>query len=261
MFDRRRQGAQGSGPPSPTSARAPAAQSAAAAGFSFAKTPVVLQRQPQPAAEDPAYHRRRLRAADAVREAIDRIRNSLRHGRLWSEESAQGDSVANATLGRTETRAEREARLRTLANDLRDLLVQLDSGPVPQSWFDLRVESASEKLASEVHGKQPWEDVCSLYQHRQVAMGRSLGAASQNVFYLLDEAVPARQIRPSAISSGIQTGIYIVVPDPDTAPLVYWRLTGHEGWQDRGVIVDVWHDDVGYYYLNHGRKIYLPGRP
>jgi hypothetical protein len=43
---------------------------------------------------------------------------------------------------------------------------------------------------------------------------------------------------------------------------VYRRLTGYEGWQERGEIVEAWSDDFGYFYWgSEGRKVYLPGRP
>jgi hypothetical protein len=61
-----------------------------------------------------------------------------------------------------------------------------------------------------------------------------------------------------AESSGFATGIWLVVPDPDNAPLDYHRLTGTHVWNEPGEIVEVWHDDEGDYYIHKGGKVRLP---
>jgi hypothetical protein len=59
--------------------------------------------------------------------------------------------------------------------------------------------------------------------------------------------------------SAFQTSILINVPDPER-PLEYTRVTGFEG-QKRGVVVNVWQDEVGYFYNSKRGTIYLPERP
>jgi hypothetical protein len=53
-------------------------------------------------------------------------------------------------------------------------------------------------------------------------------------------------------------GIHIIVPDPENQPFVYHRLTQHEPFHGPGVIMEVWHDDFGYYYPYKDQKHYLP---
>lgn len=70
-------------------------------------------------------------------------------------------------------------------------------------------------------------------------------------------------------TAGIATGMYIVVPDPEHDPMSYHRLTGtsesdYFGPRPAGVenaIVEVFHDQLGYYYPYHGRRTYLRERP
>jgi hypothetical protein len=52
-----------------------------------------------------------------------------------------------------------------------------------------------------------------------------------------------------------------VVPDPENAPLDYILLRGFGEGRGRGPILEVWHDDFGYYYLYKERRIYLPRSP
>lgn len=75
---------------------------------------------------------------------------------------------------------------------------------------------------------------------------------------LFDDLIDV-EVTPS--SPGTETGIYLHVPDPKNAPLVYKRITGHEGWQQKGIIVSVWSDDRGYYYNGKNGRIRLPERP
>jgi hypothetical protein len=70
-----------------------------------------------------------------------------------------------------------------------------------------------------------------------------------------------RPATPGQRGSGIAVGIYLIVEDPERAPLAYRRLTAYEGMGGRGVIVEVWNDSGGYYYPYHGRRIPLPERP
>jgi hypothetical protein len=237
--------------------RSPAQQPASSSGHSFGATPV-LQRQP--AAEDPDLRRRRLAAAAAARTAIERLTRSLDRGYLLEGEVLTADDQISAPYEqRLETRGARETRLRQLIRDLRALVIVLDAGPVDQTWFDPDLETP--KVSYGVGGSEVWQDTAALYMHRQQAAGSSVEAAFDNVFSIQTAPIPTPALRRSPIRTGIGVGIYLIVPDPVNAPLVYRRLTQYEGWQERGVIVEVWSDDFGYFYWSDGRKTYLPGRP
>lgn len=231
---------------------------ASPSGHSFSATPV-LQRQPAP--EDPDLRRRRLAAATAARTAIERLSRALDRGYLLDGEVLTSDGRIDAIYeARIETRQAREARLRGLIRDLRALVIVLDSGPVGPSWFDPRIEEPT--VSYEVGGPEAWQDTAALYLHRQQNAGESLAAADENVFSIQTAPIPTPVVARAPVRTGIGTGIYLIVPDPENAPLVYRRLTGYEGWQERGVIVEVWSDDFGYFYwAGEGRKTYLPERP
>jgi hypothetical protein len=209
-------------------------------------------------AAEPVDSARRAAAADGLRVAIDRIRSALQRGYLFEHETIEGDSVTTIE-GDVESRAAREARLRRLLTDLRDLLVELDGGKVPDDWFN--PQASAPKLRVGVHGTQPWRDAGALYLNRQVSLGRDLSAAGKNVFYIQTAPVSERRTRPAAMAIGVQTGLFLLVPDPENAPLVYERVSPTMTWSSRGTIVEVWRDDLGYYYPYQGKKIYLPGRP
>ena len=225
---------------------------------SFSQTPV-LQRQP--ANEDPALRRRRLDAAVAARTAIDRLTQALDRGYLLQGEALTEDGRIEARdEARIESRATRDARLRELITDLRGLVVVLESGPVDPTWFQERIEVP--RVSYEVGGSQVWQDTAALYLHRNHAAGESIQEAFDNVFSIQTAPIPTAAIRRSPVARATETGIYLIVPDPENAPLVYRRLTGYEGWQEHGAVVTVWSDDFGYFYWGgQGRKNYLPGRP
>ena len=50
----------------------------------------------------------------------------------------------------------------------------------------------------------------------------------------------------------------MVFPDIDGEPLNYFRLDGFTRIPRGSVIVEFWHDDLGYYYWSHGRRIDVP---
>jgi hypothetical protein len=113
----------------------------------------------------------------------------------------------------------------------------------------------------EAQGPQAWQDTLMFYTHRSLGMGLDSGLIWNNWAYIDTEPIPTPSIRRVPIRSGIGLGINIVVPDPENEPLVYHRLTQFEGWRERGVIMEVWQDDFGYFYTYRGRKHYLPERP
>ena len=239
-------------------ANGPTGAFASPSGHSFSQTPV-LQRQP--ATEDPAMRRRRLDAAVAARTAIDRLTRALDQGYLLPGEVVGADGRIEAAMEqRVETRSVRETRLRELIRDLRGLVVDLETGPVDPTWFEEDIET--EQAIFGVGGSQVWQDTAALYLHRNHAAGKSLQAAFDNVLSIQIAPVPTPAVRRSPVARASGTGIYLIVPDRVSAPLAYRRLTGYEGWQERGEIVEAWSDDFGYFYWGSaGRKVYLPGRP
>jgi hypothetical protein len=60
---------------------------------------------------------------------------------------------------------------------------------------------------------------------------------------------------------GQPTGIYVVIPDPQNAPLDYHRLTMEDGLDRPGISVEVERDDAGYFYIIEEQKYYIPEKP
>lgn len=61
--------------------------------------------------------------------------------------------------------------------------------------------------------------------------------------------------------TAVEVGIWLVVADPENAPLQYQRVDKNTPLEDRGVLVSVFRDESGYFYTYNGRRVYLPERP
>jgi hypothetical protein len=223
----------------------------------FARVPV-LQRQDDD--EDPTVAARRHAAADAARRAVEKIRKGLSGGYLWPVEAAiEGGVVVGGQGGREETFAEREARLRRLAIDLGQLASELDQTPIAAERLEPTFTTGSSNW--DISGPEDWQDVLVLHTRRQAEAGVDPDLIFEDHWYIETDPVAQRQA-PRARSRETSLGIYLIVPDPENAPLTYRVSTGYEGWQEKGaVVVTVWSDDFGYFYYHKGKKIYLPGRP
>jgi len=65
--------------------------------------------------------------------------------------------------------------------------------------------------------------------------------------------------KPATPPKGRQTRFNIEVQDPDSAPLVYEFVGPNTPLEGPGGFFPVWQDATGaYYYLNNGRRVYLP---
>jgi hypothetical protein len=144
---------------------------------------------------------------------------------------------------------------------------ELHSAPIPYMWTapEVTIQSAEGPEEMEAVSTDPSKDALKdtkmFYAHRGNALGQYRWLMFVNWSYIDAAPVPTPAVRRAPTDRGSGTGIYIHVPDPKNAPLVYRRLTGHQGWQQRGLIIEVWSDDIGYYYHGKDGKIYLPGKP
>ena len=224
--------------------------------------------------EDPALRTRRLEAASRLRVSIGRFRSALSGGLQWGFEriSPQGNQMTVGNTAITEPMANRQSRLTALLRDMVQLTIVLESGPIPAAWLNPQVsipagtfEGASVIGASLTNfGSGPeWEDPLRFFANWQVGRGQDSGALNINLFYIPDPPLAGRTaaIPRVAMQGGINLGIYIVVPDVDNQPMQYRRLTSTEAWPAAGTIFEIWHDSIGYYYLNNMERHYLPGRP
>ena len=164
-------------------------------------------------------------------------------------------------MGINETISNRERRLRELVNDLIQTVIALESAPISAAWLDPIVRSGSGFLEAASISDPAWTDAVMFYAHHGNGLGCSLNLLYSNIVYIMYAPNVRRTISPAVIARGIRTGINIHIPDPENEPLVYQRVTGFERLEERGVILEVWHDSFGYYYLYRGVRHDLPGEP
>lgn len=236
------------------------------AGPISASTGPLLQRQPAKAGafdnEDPALQTRRLNAIGALRIAFQRLNTGLTGGFLWSFETVTPSGIDLTPIVSSlspEAESARNARLKKLLSDLMLVISDLESAPIPASWLISPVNFPG-KGSYSAHGPQDWEDAQMFYAHRNVGLG--MGIVTTNVFYIETAPLPTKRLKGVAIATGVQTGNFIVVPNPDKEPLVYHRFDQYGAWNSGEEAIEVWHDQLGYYYLGKdGSKHYLPNWP
>ena len=233
----------------------------------------MIQRQTTAAAETTDLRQRRLAAASRLRSSISQFRGALSGGLQWNFERIvpQGNQMGIGNNTVIESMSSRQARLTQLMNDLARFMVTLESGPVPTTWLDPVKMPPSTFQGSAMgggtiadFGRGPdWEDPLRFFSHWQLDRGSDSGALTVNQLYIPDPPQPGQvaAIPRVAIATGTSAGIWIVIPDADNRPMEYHRLRTDENWPAGNTIFEVWHDSLGYYYLNHQEKHYLPGRP
>lgn len=170
----------------------------------------------------------------------------------------------------------REARIRRIIRFLQTLGTRYRSSPIPAAFAPPTQDSASPPQYSSVvnytdstgHGvnqtfvgsRSEWADLQAAYQRYLVSQGLTSPDYEADWYYL----DPAARVSPGAargaprLATGIQTGVYMIVPDIEHEPLRYWRLTGTAPYPRGAVTIELWHDSLGYYYLNQGQRIDVP---
>lgn len=112
-------------------------------------------------------------------------------------------------------------------------------------------------------GSDPkWIDLQAAYERYLLSQGLTSNQPPYDLDWLYLD--PTNTVLPGAasgaprLSGGTQTGVYMVVPDVEHEPLRYWRLTGSSPTPKGSVIIELWNDSLGYYYMNHGQRIDVP---
>jgi hypothetical protein len=215
------------------------------------------------AGEDATMRARRLAAIRALRNAITRLDGGLAGGYLWPFESATASGIDVAIFpGQpvSETTAARAARLKQMLVDLNTIVTLLEGAPIPAAWLAGDATFPGKGTIGAT-GPQDWQDAQMFYAHQGAAKGMTMDAVTTNLFYLETDPIPTKKVRPAAYHTGVQLGIYIIVPDEKNHPLDYRRFDQHEGW-NTGEAIPVWLDDIGHYYIGKdGTRHYLPDRP
>ena len=168
--------------------------------------------------------------------------------------------------------ANRDVLIRRIIRSLMDMATQYRQTPItsalppatqdpgnnPPSYSTV---ISSPGGTSSYGGRDPaWSQLQAAYELHRISHGQ-VGNAYESDWYYLDPnitIVPGAAHGAPRIRSGIAIGVYMVVPDIEHEPLRYWRLTGTSPTPQGSTIVELWHDDLGYYYMNHGQRIDVP---
>jgi hypothetical protein len=228
---------------------------------------------------DRARRERLLQAIDAARDTILRL---LRGGGLLegTEVPVERGGVAGVAYGAVGTAdemfssyAERDTRLRRIVRALIEMATLYRSTPIPADFSAPTLRDTGEyesvvshppessvSIASFGGRSAEWADLQAAYERYRITAGQTAAEYDLDWYYLN----PARRIVPGAargaprIGRGVPTGAYMVVPDAEREPLRYFRLDGFKPIPSGSVIVEFWHDDIGYYYLHRGARIDVP---
>ncbi len=236
--------------------------------FEIGQAPLSIQRQPAQqnpfAGESAADRTRRLEAIEALRTAVERLNRALSVGLLWYFESLSGDKVSLSAMfpaQAPESLADRSTRLTTLTRDLYSVITSLESAPIPAGWLGTDAIFKKGRLGVQ-SGTQAWRDAQMFYAHRRAAANMDFDETFINIHYVEIDPLPTPRVKAKPFPSKIQTGHHVVLPDEANQPTLWrpFRPTDTVGRNES--IVEVWHDDFGYFYMDRiveGRKHYLPG--
>jgi hypothetical protein len=170
-----------------------------------------------------------------------------------------------------ESYAARDARLRRILRNLTAMGTLYRTAPIPATLppaeageggeYTTTIRPDPRVVASYgAHGGPAWSQLQAAYELYRVSVGQTGDAYEPDWYYLK----PDLRITPGAargaprLGRGTPSGAYMVVPDIDHEPLRYWRLTGFDPIPRGSVIVEFWHDDLGYYYMHRGQRIDVP---
>ena len=227
---------------------------------------------------------RRERLVRSISHAISNILRLLQTGGLvqGSEVAEERNGVRGVTYSQNsansifESYPERQARLQNLVRSLMGMGRQYRSAVLPAEFsppvplpaasgggyqsapFEYTVDGRAHN-SSATGGTAAWADLQGAYTRYRVAHGQR-GFDMVNWLFLDPNlhVIPGALRGVQRMRQGIQTGINIVVPDIERYPLRYSRLSGFEQIPRGSVIVELWHDNFGYYYMYHDQRIDVP---
>jgi hypothetical protein len=172
--------------------------------------------------------------------------------------------------------ADRNTQIRRIIHFLQAMGTNYRSQPVPASFSPPTFNAASGNYISTVPyppgGKMravsyqspntAWADLQGAYERYLLSQGQTTNQSPYDMDWLYLD--PTAKVLPGAaqgaphLSTGTHTGVYIVVPDVDHEPLRYWRFMGNAPTPRGSTTIELWKDDLGYYYMNRGQRISVP---
>ncbi|HTQ29772.1 MAG TPA: DUF4157 domain-containing protein [Opitutaceae bacterium] len=233
--------------------------------------------------ETPAERTRRQTLLQSISNATNTLIRLLQTSGLMNFETATTrngvDGVVYIPLGANSpfaSYADRNAQIRRIIGNLQAMGTQYRTTPVPGSFTPPTPTPSTGGYMSSVPyppgGKMSgvnfqssnaaWADLQAAYERNLLSQGLNTGQSpyDRDWFYL----DPTATVAPGAargvqqLRAGTQTGIYVVVPDIENEPLRYWRLTGSSPTPRGSTTVELWVDQLGYYYMYRGQRISVP---
>jgi uncharacterized protein DUF4157 len=169
--------------------------------------------------------------------------------------------------------AARDARVRRIIRSLMAMGTLYRGAPIPAAFSAPTLTAPGQYQSTVTYppgspistssyggGTAEWADLQAAYERYRITQGQT-GPPFDSDWYYLDPSatvVPGAARGAPRIGGGIQTGVYMVVPDIDGEPLRYWRLTGSSPVPEGATVIELWHDDFGYYYTHGGQRIDVP---
>jgi len=174
--------------------------------------------------------------------------------------------------------AQRDKTLRRIVGSLQAMGSRYRTAPIPPD-FAAPTADPSGRFTSTVEYRKPdspdpataeftrltpeWADLQGAYYRQLVAQGLLFAYGPEYLTdgYYLD---PTAIVTPGAAqgarraSGGTPSGAYVVFPDIEHEPLRYRILDGLTSAPRGSDIIDLWHDDFGYYYERKDQRIYVP---
>ncbi len=172
--------------------------------------------------------------------------------------------------------ADRDTQIRRIIRFLQTMGTLYRTAPIPGNFSAPTFDASTGNYMSSVpyppggkmtgvnfqSSQSEWVDLQAGYERYLLSQGLTTNQSPYDAdWFYLD---PANKIVPGAaqgaphLSTGIQTGNYMVVPDIDHEPLRYWPLTGSSPRPPGSVIIELWNDQLGYYYMHRGQRIDVP---
>ncbi|HTB80777.1 MAG TPA: DUF4157 domain-containing protein [Opitutaceae bacterium] len=233
--------------------------------------------------ENAADQARREQLLQSISNAANTLIRLLQTKGLMKFETASTRSgvqgVVYAPLGANSiftNYADRDALIRRIIRFLQAMGTLYRTAPIPSRFSAPTLDASTGNYTSSVQyppGGQlrgvnyqasdpQWADLQAAYERYLLSQGLTSNQPPYDLDWLyLDPSntvVPGAASGAPRLSGGIQTGVNMVVPDIEHEPLRYWRLTGSSPTPKGSVIIELWHDTLGYYYMNHGQRIDVP---
>lgn len=228
---------------------------------------------------------RRQRLLTSISTAVNRLLRMLRTGALIENievpverAGVRGIIYGAHTAGTADEEfnsySDRDARIRRIIRSLMEMGTLYRRAPIAADFAAPTLDAFSGTYLSTVEytvgghvtqgsfggPSEDWVDLQAAYRRYQIARGQTGADYDADWYYLNPTSriiTGAARGAPRA-SRGIGIGAYIVVPDVEHDPLNYWLLDGYRRIPRGAVIIEIWSDDFGDYYMHGDRRIDVP---